>query len=294
MADVPGSRSRVFTIGPLFTVLVSAVCLSAQSPAPAQQSDLVAVDFVALAATGDPVTDLTADQVTLRVNGKPRTIKALQFREMDPRRATAEPRYSVAVEPPYGTNVLSDDNVRTLVVVVEDESLEPGREAPMREAVAMLLRVLSAGDRVALVTVPHGGLKLDFTTDHERVRTAVWRITGQASRNESADDASCRSRDTIQALTGLLDDLAGGHGPTTVLFFSSGLTGSSPMVLPPAGVAGQQQPLIGRCVLLPEVFQQVGSAAETARANLSASSATCRRSTPTSRGRARSRRRRWR
>jgi VWFA-related protein len=246
----------------LFTLLVSAVCLSAQSSAPAAQGDLVAIDFLALSATGDPVTDLTADQVTLRVGGKPRTIKALQFRKMAQLRVTGE-----TVEPPYGTNVLSDANARTLVIVVEDESLEPGREAAMRDAVAMLLLGLSARDRVALVTVPHGGLKVDFTTDHEKVRAAVWQITGQAPRNEGADDASCRSRDTIQALTGLLDDLAGGHGPTTVLFFSSGLTGPSAMVLPPPGVAGQQQPLIGRCVLRPELFQQVGSAAETARAN---------------------------
>jgi VWFA-related protein len=254
-------------MGPVFTLLVSAVCLSAQSPAPAPQGDLVAIDFLAVGATGDPVTDLTADQITLRVSGKSRTIKTLQFRKMDQLRATDEPRSAVAVEPPYGTNLLPDANARTLVIVVEDESLEPGREAAMREAVAMLLRGLSARDRVALVTVPHGGLKVDFTTDREKVRAALWQITGQASRNERGDDASCRSRDTIQALTGLLDDLAGGHGPTTVLFFSSGLTGTSPMVLPPPGVAGQQQPLIGRCVLLPEVFQQVGSAAETARAN---------------------------
>jgi VWFA-related protein len=227
----------------------------------------VSVDFLALAATGDPVTDLTTDQVTLRVDGKPRKIEALQFRKTERLRAADDRRSGATVESPYGTNVLSETNARALVIVVEDESLAPGREAAMREAVAMLLRGLSVRDRVALMTVPHGGLKVDFTTDHETVRTAVWQITGQAPRNERSDDASCRSRNTLQALTGLLNDLAGGQGPTTVLFFSSGLTGSSPMVLPPAGVAGQPQPLIDRCVLLPEVFQQVGSAAVTARAN---------------------------
>src|SRR5687768_16723585 len=232
MADFHGSR--VSTMGHLFTLVVSALCLSAQAPAPPPQGDLVAIDFLALAATGDPVTDLTADQVTLRVGGKPRKIQALQFRAMDPLRATGEPGSGVTVEPPYGTNVLSDANARTLVIVVEDESLEAGREAAMREALAMLLRGLSVGDRAALVTVPRGGLKVDFTTDHERIRAAVRQITGQAARNEGADDASCRSRDTLQALTALLEDLAGGQGPTTVLFFSSGLTGSSAMVLPPA------------------------------------------------------------
>src|SRR5688572_23556875 len=268
MADLHLSRGpRGSTIGHLFTTLMSAVCLSAQAPLPAPPGDLVALDFMVLATTGDPVPDLTADQVTLSVGGKSRKIEALQFRRMDRLRAADDPGPGVTVEPPYGTNVLSEANARALVIVVEDESLEPGREAAMRQAVAMPLRGLSVRDRVALVTVPHGGLKVDFTTDHETVRTAVWQITGQAPRNERSDDASCRSRNTLQAITSLLDDLAGGQGPATVLFFSSGLTGSSPMVLPPSGVAGQPQPLIDRCVLLPEVFQQAGEAAITARAN---------------------------
>src|SRR5687767_6684548 len=146
MADRHGvRRPRVSTLGHLFTLLVSGVCLSAQSSAPAPQGDLVAIDFLALAATGDPVTDLTADQVTLRVGGKPRTIRALQFRKIDQLRATGE-----TVEPPYGTNMPSDASARTLIIVVEDESLAPGREAAMRDAVAMLLLGLSARDRVAL------------------------------------------------------------------------------------------------------------------------------------------------
>src|SRR5688500_3083337 len=163
MADLHGFRApRRPPMGPLFTSLVAAVCLSAQSPLPAPQGDPVAVDFLALAATGDPVADLTADQVTLRVGGKTRKIQTLQFRKMEDRRATGGPLPDVAVAPPYGTNVLSEADARTLVIVVEDESLEPGREAAMREAVAMLLAGLSVRDRVALVTVPHGGLKVDF------------------------------------------------------------------------------------------------------------------------------------
>src|SRR5688500_5531414 len=119
MADRHGvRRPRASTLGHLFTLLVSGVCLSAQSSAPAPQGDLVAIDFVALAATGDPVTDLTADQITLRVGGKPRTIKALEFRRMEQQlRAASAPGSGVTVEPPYGTNVLSDANARTLAIV---------------------------------------------------------------------------------------------------------------------------------------------------------------------------------
>lgn len=218
-------------------------------------------------ASGAPVPDLTADQVTLRIDGKRREIQSLRFVTL--RDASSAEAAGASIDPPYGTNVLTDVSrpARALVIVVEDESLQTGQERPMREAVASLLHALAPEDRVAVVTMPHGGLRLDFTTDRLKARQAFEQIVGQAPRNETVSDASCRTRNTLQALSGLLEDLAGGEGPTTVLFFSMGLVGPSGMVLPPPGVAGQVQPLIGTCILLPESFAQVGAAAETARAN---------------------------
>ena len=236
-------------------------------PGPGTVSGPVALDFRVLGADGDLVADLTADEVTLRIDGRRRPVQSLRFVRVRNERGTEPP--STPIDPPYGTNVLADldQPARTLVIAVEDESLQAGRERPMREAVAMLLNGLTPRDRIAIVTMPRGGLRLDFTSDHAKVMGVFARIVGQASRPESPDDSACRSRDTLHALTGLLDDLAGGEGPTTVLFFSMGLTGPSPMVLPPPGVAGQVQPVIGRCTLLPEAFTQVGAAAEAARAN---------------------------
>jgi VWFA-related protein len=229
--------------------------------------ETVAVDFQALGADGLPVADLAADEVTLRVDGRRRAVQSLRFVAIRNERGT-EPAIT-PLDPPYGTNVLTDlvRPARTLVIVVEDESLQTGRERPMRAAVTMLMNGLTPRDRVAVVTMPHGGLRIDLTTDHDKVLRTFEQIVGHAPQNETADGAACRTRDTLHALTGLLEDLTGGEGPTTVLFFSMGLVGPSPMVLPPPGVAGQIQPVIGRCTVLPEVFAQVGAAAEAARAN---------------------------
>jgi VWFA-related protein len=231
----------------------------------------VSVDFIASTSAGDPVGDLTAADVTLRVDGKVRQLQSLRFVRLERGSVGAEAVAASARLPPlpYGTNLTTDAGVpsRTLVIVIEDESLQVGREKAMRDATSRLLSSLASRDRVALVTVPHGGLRVDFTTDHLRVREALWQIGGQAERTEAAEEASCRTRNTVHALTGLLDDLAGGDGPTTVLFFSSGLVGLSPMTLTTPGVAGETQPVVGRCLIEPDLFQHLGSAAEAARAN---------------------------
>ena len=227
----------------------------------------VAVDFLAFGADGLPIGDLTVDQVQLRVDGRARPVQTLRYVAVDERRS-GEPA-TAAPAPPYATNVATDlaRAGRALVIAVEDESLDVGRERLMRDALAMLMTSLTPRDRVAVVTMPHGGLKVDFTTDHGRVLKAVNEITGQAPRGESDTDAACRTRDTLNALTGLLDDLAGGDGPTTVLFFSMTLVGPSGMVLPGRGAPGQATPVIGRCTLLPEAFTKAGAAATAARAN---------------------------
>jgi VWFA-related protein len=248
----------------LFATRLTALAFQAPATAPATPA-VVAVDFQAFDADGRPVPDLSSADVTLRVGGKVRPIRDLRFVRLEGAPSTDAMR----IPPPYGSNVLPDSAKpsRSVVIVIEDESLPPGGEAAMRDALGVLLGLLGPDDRAALATVPHGGLKVDFTTDHRRVRAALDSITGQAERSESADDAACRTRNTIQALTGLLDDLAGGDGPTTVLFFSTGLTGLTPMTLQTQAQAGQAQPVIGRCMILTDLFQHLGSAAEAARAN---------------------------
>ena len=227
---------------------------------------VVAVDFLAIGPGGEPVEDLRPEEVVLKVNSRVREIRSLEFVAMDRRRLTSPDEPALLLPPPYGSSV-SASPARTIIVVIEDESIEPGREGAMRSALGMLLTSIGPRDRVAVVTVPHGGLKVDFTTDRREVVEALSQISGQAARDESPQDASCRTRDTLQALTGLLHDLTGNDAPISVLFFSTGLTGPSPMVLPPAGQAGQEQPRIGICLLQPEAFTKVGAAAESARAN---------------------------
>ena len=252
----------------LGSVIVASMALSAtgraasQTPStapPPSSGEMINIDFYALAADGKPIADLRPEEVAVRINGRSKAIKSLQFVEaasLASGPAAGETARPLA--PPFGSNSTSGHG-RALIIVIDDESLRPGKERPMRAAIGQLLANLSARDRVSVVTVPHGGMKSDLTTDHDKVSKAVAAITGQAPQDESGQDAACRTRNNLESLEGMLNSMAGGEGPTVVLFFSTGMVGprrDSPITRAP-----------GMCELTPQHFIKVGAAAGVARAH---------------------------
>lgn len=220
----------------------------------ADRAKLIAVDFSAVSADGRPVGDLRPEEVTLKIDGRTRAIRSLEY---VPVRTTA----GFDTPLPFGSNVVTEAG-RAIVLIVDFESIRPGREAALREHIGQFVRTLSPNDRVALVTVPYGGVKVDLTTDHARLTPALMALSGQAPSVESESEAACRTRATLVALRGAIDDLRGGEAPVTVVLFSGQMAG-------PQGVQAMQSGVsLGRCQLLREHFQQVGGAVANARAQL--------------------------
>ena len=125
------------------------------------------------------------EEVTIRVDGRTRLLRSLQWIQV------AGPHVKAAdwVPPPFGSNTASDAG-RGIIIVLDDESLTTGREAPLRSAVRRFLSALTPRDRVALVTMPYGGLRVDFTNEHDKVAQVFGTIAGQASRSETGSDAA--------------------------------------------------------------------------------------------------------
>jgi VWFA-related protein len=239
----------VFTFGIL--ALVVGVSVAGQI----QNGGSVAVDFFAVNREGRPIPDLRDEQIALRVDGRPRRVESMEW--VPPSDVPASPSPGQPLPAPFGTNAV--DAGRAIVLVMDDDSFRPGREAPLREAANGFLAELPARDRIALATVPYGGLKADFTTDRRRITQALAQIVGQAPPNETGQDLACRTRLTLESLVGLLNSLSGGQGPTTVIFFSSAMAGprrDAPVMLAP-----------GVCELTPEHFRRVGTAAAAVRAH---------------------------
>ncbi len=175
----------------------------------------LAVTFIATGQNGAPVTTLRSGDVTLRLGGKARPVLSLEYVSTSP--ATA--RFP-DVPAPYGSNV-EPRAPRSLVLIVDEHTIRPGRTITVRDAVQHLLSGLAPDDRIALVTVPFGGLAVDLTADTSRVVRALGGLTAQSARVESADDAQCRTLLTLEAMTGTLDRLSVVDGPVIVIFFSN-------------------------------------------------------------------------
>jgi hypothetical protein len=216
----------------------------------------VAVSFLAVGRDGKPVLDLKSDEVQLRVDGRQRTIKALQRIDAISDGKPAAP----ALPPPFGSNAASSaDGGRVYIFVIDDASFRPGNDRLTKQSIEQFLGTLSPGDRVALLTTPRPTTRLEPTTADD-VRAALGRIAGVAPQQPTADEVACRTRDTLEALTALLSSLTSARTPATIVFFSTGL---SPGNQGTFGVTGSFA-----CELTADHFQKLSAAAGAAKAHL--------------------------
>jgi len=210
----------------------------------------VTVDFMAVSADGRPVADLKAADVALKVGGKNRTIKSLQLMRFE---AAGSGGASSSLPPPFATNEGSGAPSRSIIIVIEDESLRPGAEREVRAEVSKFLDGLGPGDRVALATAPRDVARVGFGAGLARVREALGQITGRMPASMSDSDRLCRTRDTLLSLRNQLSALAGGETPITLIVFSSAMS------VPATS---------GACEVTTQHYQALGPAAAAARANV--------------------------
>jgi VWFA-related protein len=246
----PRGTTRVINGSVLCVAL--AVGVAAQQPIskPERGVELLNVDFAVVGPDGRLVEDLRAEEVTIRIGGKARRVRSLHL--VGSNRTDA-----AAVPPPFAANLTSEAS-RTLALVIDTDSFRPGREAALRAEVDVFLQRVDPRDRVALVTVPYGGIKVPFTTDHPRVHKALAQIVGQAPEVEDGSQLACRTRRTLETLTGYLDTLGIRSEPATILFITGGLAAprrDAPIMKAP-----------GMCELRRELYAEVGAAAGAARA----------------------------
>ena len=228
-----------------------------QQPAPPRERgvDLLAIDFSAFTADGRLADGLGPADVTVRIGGRLRTVRSLQLLSLVPPDA---PAGATAPPPPFGTNAASGEG-RAFVLIIDDDSFRPGRENPLRDSVEQFVQRLAPRDRLSLVTMPYGGVKVPLTTDHSRVSAALRTIVGQSTGAETGSELACRTRRTLESLGGYLDGVLGVRDtPVTVMFITGGLAAprrDAPITMGP-----------GMCELRAELFREVGVAAGAARA----------------------------
>lgn len=154
----------------------------AQSPQPRFRTgvELATADVTVVDRDGTPVRDLTAQDFLVRVDGAPRAIASVQFVEFG-----TEPVPDAASVPLHATNEHAGRG-RLLAFVVDQGNIRAGGGRSALVRAAALLDRLTPADRVALFVVPGPALTIPFTSDLARVREALQRTAGRASRIEGA------------------------------------------------------------------------------------------------------------
>ena len=235
--------------------LASALVVFAALAAQGKGGPPVRIDFRALTEDGQQVADLKRDEVVLRVNGKPRQIQSMTFVGGNAAPATG----GGVLPPPFSTNTIGRAG-RVIYMLIDDDSISPGREGQIKEAVRLLTTELAPEDEIGVLTT-QGQVNMRPGADPTKVRLAVEEIAGKGPTTETEADAACRTKRALAAI-GTMLTLTGGT-PTTIVVFSAGMTGPT--------VAMTQ---IGRtsetaaCPIRAEDFQELGAVAATAHADL--------------------------
>ena len=242
----------IFTAG---VTMAAATAPSAQAPA-RPTGEAVAIEFFATGPDG-PVFDLRRDELTLKINGRPREVRSLRYVSLPPRDRTDPLGGAAPLEPAYATNI-AEGVGRWVTIVLDHESIQTGAERNVMNAAVRFVNALNPRDQLSFVTAPRGGVEVQFTTEHERVTTALRKFVGRAPREESERDRACRSRLLLQAMRDLFEDIAILDGPKVVTIISSGVLNPR-RDAPPLGPPGM-------CEISLDDFQDMRMAAAQARA----------------------------
>ncbi|MEW5982843.1 MAG: hypothetical protein AB1806_10795 [Acidobacteriota bacterium] len=249
---------RALALGGLaaVTAVLAATATASQGRTASERPPALVVDFTALSADGTPMTGLQPADVEIRISGRVRKVRSLR---LVPAAADPTPAPTPLLPRPYGSNNAVFAG-RSIVLVVDEESIVAGHEPLLRNAVEGLLAHLTPADRVMVVALPYGGVKVPFTSEPLRVRVAMSGLLGQGGRDEGGSAMACRTRRFLEALDGFLSTQGGRQSPLTMVLFTAGMAAprrDAPMALAP-----------GMCELLVEHFRRITVTAAAARANL--------------------------
>ena len=233
---------------------------TAPQVAPQGGAGLVTVDFSVLGDGGVPILDLKPADVSLKIGGRARDVRSLQLVQTGGRVA-ADGTALAPLPQPFASNRLADRG-RSVVIMLEDESIPSGRERTVKDAIGALLDGLAARDLVSLMVISTAKIQVGSTMQHDRVRTAIDKFVGRAQRSETTEESACRTQTALNALTAMMGSL-GGAAPTTIVFMSGGL--AAPVYGGASSRAGSGQ---ATCDIRRELYDEVSTDAHKASVDL--------------------------
>lgn len=275
-------RARIAITSVVVLFLLSGLSGSARQDVRAPQ--IGRLDFMAVAKDGQPVKDLKLEEIVLRIDGKIRPLKTLNYVPMSeglnaaamaaatagtPAAASVSgpSAASAEVAPPFVMNLVPPVALsRSIIIMVDDETMPIGEEQRLRTTLTRFVRSLPEQDQVSLVTIPHGGVVVGLTTDREKLAKGIATI----SPITPFEDLACRSRTMLGVLQTTMDRLIAQRAndqPVVVALLSASLTGVTTQEQAPRATIGGAQLSAqgGACAIRADDFVKVGQSQANAR-----------------------------
>jgi VWFA-related protein len=137
--------------------------------------DVVPVDVSVIDGDGRPVSDLTAADFNLTIDGKPRRLASAQFISLA-RHAEEAPEVPLS----YSSNA-SALGGRLIAIAIDQANIRAGAGKRAIDAAQRFVAGLNKSDRVALYTIPGAGPLVDFTASRAVVQSLLGKVTGIAT-----------------------------------------------------------------------------------------------------------------
>jgi len=152
-----------------------------QPPPPAFRAgvDILSLEASVVDDRGQPVANLQPSDFVAKVDGKPRRVISASFYGAVPATTIESMAPPLADVPGHASNQTTAFG-RTVVLVIDQESIRSGSGRTLLDTASRLLDALSPADAVGLLGLP--GIYVELTRDHERVRQALAKIAGTEPR----------------------------------------------------------------------------------------------------------------
>jgi VWFA-related protein len=180
-------RTAISTCAGLALVALVAA-LTSSSPAaqaPAQPTfragvDLITIEVVVLDGEGRQVDSFDADDFTVEVDGRPRSVVSAQYYTS---REALVPGAPDQARPPRAASAPALDPGSNLIVFAMDVgATSPGSRAQVLATANAVLDRLPPGDRVATVAIPLRARDLTFTGNREATKRSLLDLNGWSPR----------------------------------------------------------------------------------------------------------------
>lgn len=191
------------------------------------QTNLIQLDVTVIDKKGDPVRDLTLDEIKVYENGKLQKITHLSFvpgAKTSPR--TSEEKKAAAAAPVLpGVPLRADQVRRTLAIVVDDGGMSwKSAFFARKELLKYIEEQVFDGDLVAIIRTSGGiGALQHFTTDKRLLRAAVENVRfypGQPGGWDIFGSSPTKEEDTMRAFR---DEYYSFAGFSTLAYVIAGL-----------------------------------------------------------------------